>query len=108
MEPRPKKNHPSPFPPCDLRASPQDRGGKPSPTRGEGTKAVRFSPFANPPGRQWSERSCVSPYGVGCVSGVYQRKPARRAGRLGFAASAAVRLVVSFALVASLAATGGQ
>jgi hypothetical protein len=30
------KSHPSPFPPCDLRATPQDRGGKPSPTRGEG------------------------------------------------------------------------
>ncbi len=34
-----KECHPSPFPPCDLRGSatlPQDRGGKPSPTGGEG------------------------------------------------------------------------
>src|ERR1700704_3180740 len=29
--------HPSPFPPCDLRSyRAQDRGGKPSPTRGGG------------------------------------------------------------------------
>ena len=33
-----EKKAPSPFPPCDLRraALAQDRGGKPSPTRGEG------------------------------------------------------------------------
>ena len=46
------------------------------------------------------------------MSGVGQRKPARRAGRLGFAAGAATRLVVSFALIAGLAgglaACGGK
>jgi rare lipoprotein A len=46
------------------------------------------------------------------VSGVGQRKPARCAGRLGFAAGAATRLVVSFALIAGLAgglvACGGK
>jgi hypothetical protein len=35
-----RQSYPSPFPPCDLRASPQDRGGKPSPTGGEGKVAA--------------------------------------------------------------------
>src|SRR3990170_1506557 len=57
-------NPPSPFAPCDLRASPQDRaclreagaslrgrqGGKPSPTRGEGMRSAAEPAVDDVPG----------------------------------------------------------